>query len=106
MTERCDVLVNILTIFSLVVVIVDIICHLFVDILPVFYISVCVVGVLHEDLRVFLETNLPKQSKKSKYMLGVADGKIGAAIVEEMSFPCQQTGVVPEIIRGEISIDQ
>jgi len=57
-------------------------------------------GVLHEDLRLFLETNVPKPSKKQKSILGIGDSKIGGAIMDELSLPSQHTGVVPEIIRG------
>jgi len=57
-------------------------------------------GVLHEDLQLLLETNLPKLSKKHPYTLGVSDAKLGAAIQESMSCSVQTTGVVPEIIRG------
>ena len=71
------------------------------------YISMCFilnffafVGVLHEDLRVFLESNFPKSSKKEKAVLGVGDSRLGAVISEEMRISCQHIGVVPEIIRG------
>ncbi|RWS29899.1 nucleolar protein 56-like isoform X1 [Leptotrombidium deliense] len=57
-------------------------------------------GVLHEDLSLFLETNLPKVSKKNKFVLGVADGKIGATIQDSMGYSCSHTEVVPEILRG------
>ncbi|PIO23675.1 hypothetical protein AB205_0105220, partial [Aquarana catesbeiana] len=55
-------------------------------------------GVLHEDLKLLLETHMP--AKKKKALLGVSDGKIGAAIFEELNIKCDTTGVVPEIIRG------
>lgn len=57
-------------------------------------------GVLHDDLRVFVETNMPKSSKKQKNVLGVGDAKIGAAIIEELKVSVLHTGVVPELIRG------
>ncbi|XP_062587548.1 nucleolar protein 56-like [Saccostrea cucullata] len=57
-------------------------------------------GVLHEDLHVFLESNVPKGGKKDKVVLGVADAKIGAAITEELGIKCTHIGVVPEVIRG------
>ncbi|KAI4901484.1 hypothetical protein NFI96_012288 [Prochilodus magdalenae] len=56
-------------------------------------------GVVHADLKLFLETNLPSGSKK-KAVLGVADGKIGAALQEELGLSIQTGGVVAEIIRG------
>ncbi|KAM9236770.1 nucleolar protein 56-like [Leptosomus discolor] len=55
-------------------------------------------GILHEDLRLLLETSLP--AKKKKALLGVADPKIGAAILEELGYQCQTGGVVAEILRG------
>ncbi|XP_016043613.2 nucleolar protein 56 [Erinaceus europaeus] len=55
-------------------------------------------GVVHEDLRLLLETHLP--SKKKKVLLGVGDPKIGAAIQEELGYNCQTGGVIAEIIRG------
>uniref|UniRef100_A0A4W4G4C9 Nucleolar protein 56 n=1 Tax=Electrophorus electricus TaxID=8005 RepID=A0A4W4G4C9_ELEEL len=39
-------------------------------------------GVVHADLKLFLETNLP--SGKKKNLLGVADGKLGAALQEDL----------------------
>ncbi|VDI25775.1 nucleolar protein 56, partial [Mytilus galloprovincialis] len=56
-------------------------------------------GLVHEDLQIFLESNVPKSSKKQKISLGVADAKIGAAITEELKIQCSQTGAAPEIIR-------
>ncbi|KAG3262956.1 nucleolar protein 56 isoform X1 [Ictidomys tridecemlineatus] len=55
-------------------------------------------GIVHEDLRLLLETHLP--SKKKKVLLGVGDPKIGAAIQEELGYNCQTGGVVAEILRG------
>ncbi|KAH1170115.1 hypothetical protein KIL84_001100 [Mauremys mutica] len=55
-------------------------------------------GILHEDLRLLLETNLP--AKKKKTLLGVSDAKIGAAVQEELGYQCQTGGVVAEITRG------
>ncbi|XP_015680682.1 nucleolar protein 56 [Protobothrops mucrosquamatus] len=55
-------------------------------------------GLLHEDLRLLLETSLP--AKRKKLLLGVSDPKIGAAIQEELGCPCQAGGVVAELSRG------
>ncbi|CAM5142266.1 unnamed protein product [Natator depressus] len=55
-------------------------------------------GILHEDLRLLLETNLP--AKKKKALLGVSDAKIGAAVQEELGYQCQTGGVVAELTRG------
>ncbi|XP_032370014.1 LOW QUALITY PROTEIN: nucleolar protein 56 [Etheostoma spectabile] len=57
-------------------------------------------GVVHADLKLFLETNLPLSGKK-KAILGVSDAKIGAALQEEFSISIQTGGVVAEIARGE-----
>ncbi|ROL47417.1 Nucleolar protein 56 [Anabarilius grahami] len=56
-------------------------------------------GVVHADLKLFLETNLPSRGKK-KPMLGVSDAKIGATLQEELNLSIQTGGVVAEIIRG------
>lgn len=57
-------------------------------------------GVVHADLKLFLETNLPTSAKK-KAALGVSDAKIGAALQEEFNLSIQTGGVVAEISRGE-----
>lgn len=60
-------------------------------------------GTLHEDLKLFLDTNLPKSSSKkesSKVTLGLADSKIAASINEALSVACTHVGAVPEILRG------
>ncbi|XP_051932690.1 nucleolar protein 56 [Hippocampus zosterae] len=56
-------------------------------------------GVVHADLKLFLETNIP-QSPKKKATLGVGDPKIGAALQEEFGFSIQTGGVVAELTRG------
>ncbi|XP_056586894.1 nucleolar protein 56 isoform X2 [Triplophysa dalaica] len=56
-------------------------------------------GVVHADLKLFLETNLPSGGKK-KAMLGVSDTKLGAALQEELGLSIQTGGVVSEIVRG------
>lgn len=60
-------------------------------------------GVVHDDLRTFLDTNLPKEKKRVKTTLGVADPRIASAINELFSIACQHTGVIPELLRGERS---
>uniref|UniRef100_A0A3Q3DYB1 Nucleolar protein 56 n=1 Tax=Hippocampus comes TaxID=109280 RepID=A0A3Q3DYB1_HIPCM len=54
--------------------------------------------VVHADLKLFLETNVP-QSRKKKATLGVGDPKIGAALQEEFGFSIQTGGVVAELTR-------
>ncbi|XP_068576739.1 nucleolar protein 56 [Cebidichthys violaceus] len=56
-------------------------------------------GVVHADLKLFLETNLPLSGKK-KATLGVSDAKIGASLQEEFTISIQTGGVVAEIARG------
>ncbi|XP_014118316.1 PREDICTED: nucleolar protein 56 [Pseudopodoces humilis] len=55
-------------------------------------------GVLHEDLRLLLDTALPP--KRKKVLLGVGDAKMGAAVLEELGVQCQTGGVVAELMRG------
>ncbi|ETN58694.1 nucleolar protein Nop56 [Anopheles darlingi] len=57
-------------------------------------------GLLPDDLAAFLDTTLPKSSKKKQVTLGVADAKLGAAIAEALSVQCSHIGVVPEVLRG------
>ncbi|XP_029646029.1 nucleolar protein 56 [Octopus sinensis] len=59
-------------------------------------------GILHENLRVFIESNVPMSKKKVKSLLGVGDSKLGSAISEEnsLNISCVHTGAIPEIIRG------
>ncbi|NXX86310.1 NOP56 protein, partial [Urocolius indicus] len=59
-------------------------------------------GILHEDLRLLLDTSMP--AKKKKALLGVADPKLGAAILEELGYQCQTGGVVPEILRAGVRV--
>ncbi|XP_077581770.1 nucleolar protein 56 [Stigmatopora nigra] len=56
-------------------------------------------GVVHADLKLFIETNLPGSGKK-KAVLGVGDAKVGAALQEEFGFSIQTGGVVAELTRG------
>lgn len=57
---------------------------------------------VHTDLKLFLDTNLPIGGKK-KAMLGVGDAKVGGALQEELGLSIQTGGVVSEILRGEDS---
>lgn len=57
-------------------------------------------GIVPEDLQLFLDTNIPKSSKKEKVVLGVGDPKLGASIAEALEIKCDHIGAVPEIIRG------
>eukprot|EP00195_Chlamydomonas_chlamydogama_P010551 CAMPEP_0202900590 /NCGR_PEP_ID=MMETSP1392-20130828/11922_1 /ASSEMBLY_ACC=CAM_ASM_000868 /TAXON_ID=225041 /ORGANISM="Chlamydomonas chlamydogama, Strain SAG 11-48b" /LENGTH=495 /DNA_ID=CAMNT_0049587007 /DNA_START=183 /DNA_END=1670 /DNA_ORIENTATION=- len=57
---------------------------------------------LTDDLRNFLEVNLPKAKagKQAKFKLGVFEPKLGSAIQETTSIPCIANDMVGEVLRG------
>mmetsp|Transcript_3058 Transcript_3058/g.5261 ORF Transcript_3058/g.5261 Transcript_3058/m.5261 type:complete len:500 (-) Transcript_3058:372-1871(-) len=57
---------------------------------------------LTDELKTFLESNLPKvkDSKKAKFKLGVSDPKLGSAIQETTGVPCVANEMVGEVMRG------
>merc|ERR1712076_236984 len=55
-------------------------------------------GAVTDDLKNFIESNLPKKTKK--FVLGVLDSKLGGAVADTLNIKCSHIGVVPEIIRG------
>ncbi|CAL5084538.1 unnamed protein product [Urochloa decumbens] len=59
-------------------------------------------GIMTDDLRNFLELNLPKvkEGKKAKYSLGVMEPKVGSHISEATGIPCQSNEFVQELLRG------
>ncbi|KAJ3683807.1 hypothetical protein LUZ60_014034 [Juncus effusus] len=59
-------------------------------------------GIMTDELRNFLELNLPKvkEGKKPKYSLGVAEPKLGSQISEVTKIPCQCNEFVLELLRG------
>ncbi|XP_050223917.1 nucleolar protein 56-like isoform X1 [Mercurialis annua] len=59
-------------------------------------------GLMTDELRNFLELNLPKvkEGKKAKFSLGVSEPKLGSHIFEVTKIPCQSNEFVLEIIRG------
>jgi len=57
-------------------------------------------GMVHEDLKVFLEANIPTGKKKSKVALGISDAKIGGGIQEACNIQCEYGQTVLEILRG------
>ncbi|KAK3406556.1 hypothetical protein EUGRSUZ_K02739 [Eucalyptus grandis] len=59
-------------------------------------------GLMTDELRNFLELNLPKvkDGKKPKFSLGLAEPKIGSHIFEETKIPCQSNEFVLELLRG------
>jgi len=56
-------------------------------------------GIVTPDLKLFLETNMPKAGKKGA-VLGVSDSKLSASIFDEVGVKCSHIGVIPEVIRG------
>ncbi|KMZ66021.1 Nucleolar protein [Zostera marina] len=59
-------------------------------------------GIMTDELRSFLELNLPKvkEGKKPKFSLGLAEPKIGSQISETTKIPCQSNEFVLELLRG------
>ncbi|CAH8381541.1 unnamed protein product [Eruca vesicaria subsp. sativa] len=59
-------------------------------------------GYMSDELRSFLELNLPKvkEGKKPKFSLGVSEPKIGSCIFEATKIPCQSNEFVHELLRG------
>jgi len=53
-------------------------------------------GIVSDDLKLFLETNMPK----GKAVLGVGDSKLSASIADACGLKCSHIGVVPEVLRG------
>ena len=58
-------------------------------------------GEATQFLLAWLETSLPKASKKSaSYHLGVLDSRLGSAIKEALSIPCVSSKLTDELLRG------
>jgi nucleolar protein 56 len=59
-------------------------------------------GIMTDELRSFLELNLPKpkEGKKAKYSLGVVEPKVGSHIAEVTGIPCQSNDFIQELLRG------
>jgi len=55
-------------------------------------------GIVHDDLKLFLETNMPKGGKGA--VLGVSDSKLSGSINDACGIKCSHIGVIPEVIRG------
>uniref|UniRef100_A0A6V1P0N8 Nucleolar protein 56 n=4 Tax=Heterosigma akashiwo TaxID=2829 RepID=A0A6V1P0N8_HETAK len=53
-----------------------------------------------EDLKNFLEMNLPKIKKKKSFQLGVIEPQLASTIQEELGAPCRSDDSIREIIRG------
>ena len=54
------------------------------------------------ELQEFLSMNLPKvkPGKKAKFRLGLSEAKLGSAIHEATSLPCESNDLVMELLRG------
>ncbi|GAV68231.1 Nop domain-containing protein/NOSIC domain-containing protein/NOP5NT domain-containing protein [Cephalotus follicularis] len=58
-------------------------------------------GLMTDELRNFLEINLPKVKEgKKKFSLGVSEPKLGSHIFEVTKIPCQSNEFVLELLRG------
>ncbi|KAG2678587.1 hypothetical protein I3843_11G009200 [Carya illinoinensis] len=59
-------------------------------------------GLMTDELRSFLELNLPKvkEGKKLKFRLGVVDTKVGSHIHEVTKIPCESGDFIHELLRG------
>ncbi|GMN56790.1 hypothetical protein TIFTF001_025910 [Ficus carica] len=59
-------------------------------------------GLMTDELRSFLELNLPKvkDGKKPKFSLGLAEPKLGSNVFEATKIPCQSNEFVLELLRG------
>ncbi|XP_075660750.1 nucleolar protein 56-like [Castanea sativa] len=59
-------------------------------------------GLMTDELRSFLELNLPKVKgdKKPKFKLGLVDSKIGSHIQHVTKIPCESGDFVHELLRG------
>ncbi|CAN7003805.1 unnamed protein product [Brassica oleracea var. botrytis] len=59
-------------------------------------------GFMSEELRSFLDLNLPKveEGVEPKFSLGVSDPKLGSCISEATKIPCQSNEFVQELLRG------
>lgn len=57
-------------------------------------------GIAHDDLKAFIQANIPAGKKKSKVALGVSDAKLASAVQESLNVFCQSGELVLELLRG------
>ncbi|KAI5008607.1 hypothetical protein ZWY2020_009655 [Hordeum vulgare] len=59
-------------------------------------------GIMTDELRNFLELNLPKvkEGKKAKFRVGVMEPKVGSHITEATGIPCESNGYIQELLRA------
>uniref|UniRef100_N1R0J9 Nucleolar protein 56 n=1 Tax=Aegilops tauschii TaxID=37682 RepID=N1R0J9_AEGTA len=66
-------------------------------------------GIMTDELRNFLELNLPKvkEGKKAKFRVGVMEPKVGSHITEATGIPCESNDYVQELLRAvRLHLDQ
>ncbi|KAE8794872.1 nucleolar protein 56-like [Hordeum vulgare] len=59
-------------------------------------------GIMTDELRNFLELNLPKvkEGKKAKFRVGVTEPKVGSHITEATGIPCESNDYIQELLRA------
>ncbi|KAI5008605.1 nucleolar protein 56-like [Hordeum vulgare subsp. vulgare] len=59
-------------------------------------------GIMTDELRNFLELNLPKvkEGKKAKFRVGVMEPKVGSHITEATGIPCESNDYIQELLRA------
>ncbi|OQR97900.1 nucleolar protein Nop56 [Achlya hypogyna] len=57
-------------------------------------------GLVTDDLKAFLEMNLPKASKKAKYTLGLQDKGLAQSLSDSLKVPCNTNETSLEVLRG------
>jgi len=59
-------------------------------------------GIVGDDLRSFLEANMPKSKPgaKPKALIGVSEPKMGTAIQDSLGLPCNTNDAILELMRG------
>ncbi|OQR98733.1 nucleolar protein Nop56 [Thraustotheca clavata] len=57
-------------------------------------------GLVTDDLKAFLEMNLPTSSKKAKYSLGLQDKGLAQSLSDSLKIPCNTNETSLEVLRG------
>ncbi|EQC30484.1 hypothetical protein SDRG_11801 [Saprolegnia diclina VS20] len=57
-------------------------------------------GLVTDDLKAFLEMNLPSSSKKAKYTLGLTDKGLAQSLTDALKIPCNTNETSLEVLRG------
>ncbi len=53
-----------------------------------------------EELKVFIETNVPKSKKKGKLSLASLDNRLAKEITEKLEYECKSSDAIFELYRG------